>query len=355
MRMSRFTFNFQSSMRSFIYGLVASGCLLVASGTAAMAQETDPFAPTPSLAVANDVGAASQNDALPPAPGLAFGAEDTFSFEKTPEELEEQSRKQAFDAALNGLLPLRPNEIRTLMERYDRTQESVNVPIYPNPKPEIVVQNISLDPGVAPVSVMVSYGHVSTVNIMDATGAPWPVEDIAWAGDFEIIQATATENSSMIRITPQSEYAFGNMSLKLVDLQTPVILVFETSRDIVHYRFDAVIPERGPLSKTPIIQSGISITAGDSDMTSVLEGIMPPGAERLDVSGVDNRTSAFNHNGMTILRTPFTLLSPAWESSVSSSDGTNVYAFRQTPVVLLSQRGKMVRARIASRGDILDE
>lgn len=331
-------------------------CCCALGVPAAHSQETDPFAPPQSLSVANEPADNSGlDDSLPPAPGLAFGQDDAFSFEKTPEELEEESRKQAFDAALNGLLPLRPDEIRTLLERFDRTQESVNVPIYPGPKPEIAVQNIPLDPGVKPVSVKVSYGHISTINVLDSTGAPWPVEDIAWAGDFEIIETTAGEIANIIRITPQSEFASGNMSLKLIGLQTPVILVLDTSRDMVHYRFDAVIPDVGPLGKTPIIQAGVSLSAGDQDMTSILEGIIPQGAERLNVAGADSRTSAYRYNGMTLLRTPFSMLSPAWQSSVSSADGTHVYAFRETPVVLLSNRGKMIRARISSRGDILDE
>lgn len=338
------------SRAALLSGAVFIGAL--AFQVPANAQETDPFAPPPTLSVGNE----TPDDALPVGPGaLAFGEDDAFSFEKTPEELEEAARQEAFDAALNGLLPLRPAEIRTLLERFDRTQESVSVPIYPGPKPEIAVQNVSLDPGVMPVSVKVSYGHVSTISILDSTGSPWPIEDIAWAGDFEIIESQGAEVANIMRVTPQSEYASGNMSIKLIDLQTPVILVLETSRDIVHYRFDAVIPEVGPLGKTPIIQAGVTITAGDKDMTSVLEGIIPSGAERLNVSGADSRTSAYSYNGMTILRTPFAMLSPAWESSVSSADGTHVYSFRETPVVLLSERGKMVRARISSRGDILDE
>ena len=342
-----------SYAKNLMFGCLCLGGFIIGQSPA-QAQETDPFSLSPpSLAVApQDEG----SDSLPAAPGLAFGdQEDVFSFEKTPEELEEETRREAFDAALDGLLPLRPEEIRTLLERFDRTQESVNLPVYPSPKPEIAVQNIPLDPGVAPVSVKVSYGHISTINILDSTGAPWPIEDIAWAGDFEIIETTAGSIANIIRVTPQSEYAAGNMSIKLVGLQTPVILVLDTSRDMVHYRFDAVIPEIGPLGKSPIIQGGISITAGDQNLTSILEGVIPPGASRMNVSGVDSRTSAYSYNGLTILRTPFAMMSPAWESFVSSADGTHVYAFQESPVVLLSEGGKMLRARISSRGDILDE
>jgi len=337
----------------FLGFVLISSNLVVAQATHAQ-DMTDPFAAPSALPIEGE-GATSSNDSLPAAPGLAFGADEAFSFEKTPEELEEETRREAFNAALNGLLPLRPEEIRTLLERFDRTQESVNIPIYPSPRPEVAVENVPLDPGVKPVSVKVSYGHITTINILDTTGEPWPIEDIAWAGNFEIIETTAGKISNIIRVTPQSEFAAGNMSLKLLGLQTPVILVLDTSRDMVHYRLDAVIPEVGPLGKAPIIQAGVTLAAGDQDMTSILEGIIPPGAERLSVAGADTRTSAYNYNGLTILRTPLSLLSPAWESSVSSSDGTHVYAFRETPVVLLSERGKMIRARISSRGDILDE
>lgn len=318
----------------------------------AASSDINPFAPPPGLNI--DGQQQNSGDLLPPGPGFDF-ADDTFDFEKSPEQIEAETRKEAFDAALQGLLPLRPEEIRTLLERFDRTQESVQIPIYPNPKPEVTVQNVPLDPGQPPVSVKVAYGHVTTINILDTTGAPWPIEDISWAGDFEVVEAASGSSSHILRISPQSEFAFGNMSLRLVSLDTPVVITLETSREIVHYRFDAVIPQIGPLGKVPLIEAGVSITAGDKDLTSILEGIVPQGAERLEVAGVDSRTSAYAFNGMTVLRTPFTLLSPAWQSSVSSADGTRVYAFQETPVVLLSERGKTIRAYLSSRGDILDD
>ena len=313
----------------------------------ALAQGNDPFAPPP--------GAEEQEDLLPPGPGTAFGEDESFDFEKSSQTIEEEIRQEAFDSALQGLLPLRPEEIRKLLERFDTTQEAVQTPVYPNPKPEFTVKTIPLDPGTAPISVNVAYGHVTTINVLDSTGSPWPIEDVTWAGNFEVIDSTSNPISNIIRISPQSEFAYGNMSMKLVKLQTPIVLTLDTSRDTVHYRFDAVIPDVGPMGKEPLIDPGITITAGDPDMTSILEGVVPPGAERLDVSGVDSRTSAYSYNGMTVLRTPLTLLSPGWNASVSSADGTHVYSFRETPVVLLSERGKMVRARISSRGDLFDE
>ncbi|MGB0719022.1 MAG: DotH/IcmK family type IV secretion protein [Bdellovibrionales bacterium] len=326
----------------------------------AFAQDAPLFAPPSPAGVPDRLDPNLRNDtpstnSLPPGPGFAFGDDESFDFEKSEEELEEDARKEAFDAALEGILPLRPEEIRKLLERFDQTQESVQIPVYPNPKPEFTVQTIPLDPGTQPVSVKVAYGHVTTINIVDTSGAPWPIEDITWAGNFEVIEANSGGASHVVRVSPQSEFAYGNMSMRLLGLQTPIVLTLESSRDIVHYRFDAIIPDYGPFGKAPIIQTGVNTVAGDKDLTSVLEGIIPPGAERLDVNGADSRTSAYNYNGMTYLRTPLTLLSPGWESSVSSADGTRVYAFQESPVVLLSDAGKMIRARLSSRGDVFDE
>jgi intracellular multiplication protein IcmK len=265
------------------------------------------------------------------------------------EEMQEIVRREAFDAALQGLLPLRPNEIRELLEQFDRTQESVELPVYPMPKPDVAVQTISLDPGTKPAVIKVSHGHVTTLNMLDSSGSPWPIEDISWAGNFEIIQSGAETGSHIVRITPQSDFAFGNMSIKLLGLKTPVILTMETSRDIVHYRFDAIIPEYGPMAEMPLINQGVTIAAGDADMSSILRGVIPDGAKRLNVDGVDSRTTAYRLGKQTYIRTPLTLLSPSWNSSTSSADGMKVYTIQNTPVLLLSNNGRMVRARLSAQ------
>ena len=290
-----------------------------------------------------------------PIPGQNLYEDESFAFQKSKEELEEEARREAFDAALQGLLPLRPNEIRTLLEHFDRTQESVEVPIYPNPKPEFAVETIPLDPGTKPATVQVAHRNVTTLNFLDSSGSPWPIEDLSWAGDFEIIEASNSEGSHILRISPQSEFARGNMSVRLLGLQTPVILTLNTSREIVHYRFDAIIPDYGPLANVPLIETQMNIsTEGNKKLSGFLEGMVPGGATRLRVSGVDGRTSAYKYQNQTYVRTPLTLLSPGWSRSVSSADGTKVYTIQDSPVLLLSENGKMVRARLSEREDVFD-
>ena len=133
-----------------------------------------------------------------------------------------------------------------------------------------------------------------------------------------------------------------------------MIFTFETNRDMVHYRFDALIQKEGPQNQAPIIDPGpvssLTLTSGDVDMSLALGGVVPEDAERLLVSGVDGRTSAYRYNGLTYVRTPLALLSPGWESSVASADGTRVYALQDAPILILSDKGRMVRARLSDAG-----
>jgi intracellular multiplication protein IcmK len=101
-----------------------------------------------------------------------------------------------------------------------------------------------------------------------------------------------------------------------------------------------------------LIENAISIQAGDVGISGILQGRLPEKTQRLNVTGTDGRTSAFALNDQTYLRTPLTLLSPAWTASATSADGMRVYQIPPTPVVLLSDEGRMIRAQISKRENI---
>jgi len=140
-------------------------------------------------------------------------------------------------------------------------------------------------------------------------------------------------------------------------MKTPISLTLETQREKVHYRFDARIPEYGPYAVAPLVETSTmtSLAAGSSTLAAVLEGVAPSGSERLTVNGVDGRTTAYSLGGVTYVRTPLTLLSPAWSSSISSADGMNVYTLKNAPVLLLSDKGQVVRARLNEKEATYDQ
>lgn len=262
---------------------------------------------------------------------------------------EDYNKRKAFEAGLEQLMPLEPQYIRELLEEFRKNREASETPItVPTPKTE--VKTVSLDPSDPPLDILTSPGYVTTLNVLDSTGSPWAIQDVSWAGDFDI---TGGEfGSHILRIIPKSAHGVGNISIRLVDLTTPITLSLKTGLNEVHYRFDARIPKQGPLAKTPIIDnSGMGATSSvgdDSKMVKFLEGTPPSQAEALTLNGVDDRTKAWRAGDNIYLRTPLTLLSPSWDSSVSSADGMNVYTLGDAPVLLLSDQGRMVKAYIVN-------
>lgn len=294
------------------------------------------------------------SDELPPGMILPVGENALNDMVKGAAEegdAEAIMRDKAFGAAINGVMPLRPEEIRRFLEIYDETKQASTAPVYEAPKPEIAFMRISLDPGQAPLTVKLAPGNVTTVNIVDVSGQPWPIQDVSWAGNFEVLQPEA--GGHVLRITPLADFSQGNISLRLLKLNTPIILSLNTGRDVVHYRLDLQVPEYGPKANAPLIQqAAITISAGDKTLTQVLEGVPPESATKLKVEGIDGRSSAYKIDEMTYVRTPYTLLSPAWFASVKSADGMNVYALEKAPVLLLSDKGTMVRAYLREEVEI---
>lgn len=322
------------------------------------AQEADPLA---QFRVEDDADTETTSDAIPDIPTLQFEDEPTrdysqfqidpnLSVEEQKAQIEQQMRDTSYDAALSGLMPMSPAEIRRFLESYKASRDASEARLGGEPKPEVKVETVSLDPGVAPPVIKLSPGHVTSLTLLDLTGQPWPVKDVTWGGNFEVI--SPGEGGHVVRINPMGANEVGNMSIQLVELKTPVTFTLRTQSDVVQYRFDARIPEYGPLAEAPIIATSATASlsaAKDKDLTRLLGGVTPDNMVALSISGVDNRTTAYKSNGRIMIRTPLTLLSPAWDASVKSADGTTVYAVPDSPVLLLSDRGKMVRAMIQQK------
>ncbi|HEU0117591.1 MAG TPA: DotH/IcmK family type IV secretion protein, partial [Alphaproteobacteria bacterium] len=210
-------------------------------------------------------------------------------------------------------------------------------------KSEVRVETVSLDPGVQPPQVHLSAGYVTTINMVDATGEPWPILDVGIGGNFEVSPTSA--GSHVVRVMPLTRVGDGNLSVLLKDLPTPVIFRLTAGGPSVDMRFDARIAKMGPGAKTPLIQHP-KLEAGNENMMMILENTPPSGASRLKIAGLDARTMAWSMDSHVYVRTPLTLLSPAWNASVASADGMTVYDIGDAPVLLMSDNGAMVRATL---------
>jgi intracellular multiplication protein IcmK len=319
-------------------------------------------APVAAAPAAAPVAAAAVNTAgginipSPPPPSafsndpaqLAMQAEQAALQAQAMAEAEERRREQehvrkSYDKAQTGLMPLSADQIRSFMNKLERTQDAAQMPLEGQPKGQTRVTTLSLDPGVEPPQVNLATGYVTTITMVDATGEPWPILDVGVGGSYEVSPTQA--GSHVVRIMPLTRVGSGNLSVLFKDLPTPVIFRLNSGGATVDLRYDARIGKAGPGAKTPLI-SRPRLEAGDEIITAILENAPPAGAIRLKVGGLDARTKAWKVNEKVYVRTPLTMLSPAWNASVASADGTNVFEIGDAPVLLMSDNGSMVRAHI---------
>ncbi len=304
-------------------------------------------APAPNANASPNDTAAAENSNLPPLPTDKESLQtltNALAADKSGITDQDQQTK-AFNNALNGVFPLSPEQIKEVMRRMSESQEAGRAPPAPDPKPTVKVENVSLDPGVTPPLIAVSTGYVTTVNVLDVTGQPWPIQDVVVGGNFQV---TGPNDANVLRIIPQTRFGKGNLSVRLVGLTTPVTFRVESGGPEVYYRYDARIPQSGPAAKQALIDHGYAGEAGNATLLAILDGMPPKDSKKMIITGSDGRTQAYKINDQVYLRTPLALLSPGWDASVRSADGTNVYQLNDTPILMLSDNGQMIRAKMSA-------
>ncbi|MDD5586224.1 MAG: DotH/IcmK family type IV secretion protein [Alphaproteobacteria bacterium] len=339
--------------------------MMVLTGSVVAAQEAPP-ALAQSPAVSSGASSPQPGGEKPgegislssPPPSLAIDAaqlekqaeEEAARAAATEAKREEDYNRKSYNRASTGLLPLSSDQIRSFMRRLEATQEAAQPPSSGPPKGEVKVVSLSLDPGGEPPTINLNAGYVTTIDMVDATGAPWPILDVGIGGNFEVTPTQA--GSHVVRVVPLTRLGNGNLSILLKDLSTPIIFRLSSGGPTFHMRFDARVPKLGPNAKTPLIERGrVGPVAGDQTITMILENAPPKAAKRLKVAGLDARTMAWRLEDKVFVRTPLTLLSPAWNASASSPDGMTVYEIGDAPVLLMSDNGAMLRARLMREED----
>jgi intracellular multiplication protein IcmK len=260
-----------------------------------------------------------------------------------------EHNRKSYNRASTGLLPLSPDQVRTFMRHLQQTQESAVPPYEGQPKGKVRIATVSLDPGAEAPVIHLAAGYVTTINILDASGEPWPILDVGVGGNFDVSPTKA--DMHIVRIMPLTRYSSGNISILLKDLTTPVVfrLVADTTSDI-DLRFDARVPKYGPSAKIPLVDHS-RLEAGDETIMAFLQNLPPKDAKRIKIGGVDGRTLGWSLGDKVYVRTPLSLLSPAWNASVNSSDGMTVYEIGDAPVLLMSDNGAVLRAHILRDDD----
>lgn len=251
--------------------------------------------------------------------------------------------RAAFVDVVHNLMPLNPQQIITLRNMFDQSQQAVAQ--YPGtpPKPTSSSIIVNMSPGSTPPVIRLRAGYVTSLVFLDSTGQPWPVVgyDLGNPKAFTIQPNVPDGKSSTLIVQSLVRYQQGNLAVMLKGESTPVMLTLMPGQRAVDYRVDLRIPGLGPNASVAMI--GLPQAANPLLLT-FLDGVPPQGARLLTVIGAP--AQAWLYHSRIFLRTRVTILSPGWLATMSSPDGTHVFEFAKTPIVLASQRGAMVQLSI---------
>ena len=309
---------------------------------AAVTTNNQPPQP-PSLRNPSASSTAAISSAPSSAPSIATGVNTLSSNdEESPEELLGGSdvRSQAFSRVVNAALPLSPAQIRLLRSMYDSTQAASAS--YPGNFPRPTASSISVDlsPGGTPPVVRLSAGFVTSLVFVDSTGEPWPIDSYS-LGNPTAFNIQWDKKSNILLVQAITAHRIANLAVILKGLNTPVMVTLSPGQSAMDMRVDMRVPGFGPSAK-PVYETlpGTESPA----LLSLLDGIPPSGAKVLKSTACEN--CAWLVDKKLYLRTQFTVLSPAWISTMSSADGTRVYEMQPTPLILASYNGKTIQIKL---------
>ncbi len=249
---------------------------------------------------------------------------------------------EAFARTVRSLMPMSPEQIKTLRYMLDQSQRAAATFPGTPPRPTSSSVIVRLAPGATPPIIRLRAGFVTSLDFLDSTGASWPIAayDLGDPKSFNI-QWDRKGNTLLVQST--TTYKDGNLAVLLKGLDTPVMLTLMPGQSNVDYRVDLRIPGLGPYAKTGI--NGLPARS-NPELIDFLDGVAPKNAHALVISGDGNQSQAWLYGNKLYLRTRATLLSPSWLSSISSSDGTHVYELPKAPVILASEQGSMIQLMI---------
>ena len=249
-----------------------------------------------------------------------------------------------FPTVLDLALPLSPDQIKQLRQQQDRVKRAASDPARKPPKPRLRNHVADLSPGSTPPVVRLAAGHGTGISFNDSTGAPWPIEAIDLANKEDFSAVLSVPGTSVVTMNASSEYGQGNMLVFLKTMATPVVVTLLSGQQDVDYRLDIHIPGYGPNAKPQPVP--VDPTARFNPLLSdVLDGVVPAGVKTVNIDGVSGM--AWRMGDTLLLRTRYTLMSPAPRQVSQSQDGTKAYELDYTPQIVVSADGKLLQWRVS--------
>lgn len=262
----------------------------------------------------------------------------------------ERQRAQAHERVLDLLMPMNPEQIKTVIQSLETQERLASEPARPLPEAVMEAEPLDLTARTPPV-IRATPGYGASVVFTDRTGRAWPMT--AYQGfnaNLFVVAAHAVSGDpedlpTVLVIQPTARYGAGNVLVALQGLETPIVLTVvlgQTQADVrkefkLRLAGPRAAPEYAPPAPAPV----------DRALIDVLNGLPPQSdAQPVNLAGAEPDARAWQVGDYTYLRTLAEIYSPAYEDRASSPSGLHAYKLRTVPVLLASHRGQMVEIRV---------
>ena len=253
--------------------------------------------------------------------------------------------KEAVRETIHKSFPLTPEDIRLLKRTLYETQQAVHGS---PPVGRAVSLQVSLDPGASFPVVHLVPGIASTVTVVDATGAPWPIEDVI-VGNSKSFPVRRMSTSNGVVIEPKNNVGWTSLSLVLKGRGTPAVLKLVDSDHLSDTRVTARIEGRGPNAIAPLFREPKPVVS--ARILAFLDGIPPPQAQELHVVGTKDM-EAWRFGSRLFVRTHMDVLAPSWIETVEGPNGMKLYVFSPVSVITAAgENGEMVTVELREGGN----
>lgn len=243
-------------------------------------------------------------------------------------------RNRAFDDLMDEMYPLSPEQILEMRDRHEDSKRAESTAFMSPPKPTITSELVKLSPGATPPVIRLAQGFVSTLVFLDSTGAPWPIQSYN-IGDPQSFNLQWNRVDNVISIQSKALFRYGNLVVRLENLDTPVVVTLLPGQQHVDYRRELRVQGFGP--KANPVTGDSYPDKENSVLLGVLDGVPPVGS--VGIESTDSSVEAWAQGGRMFIRTRNKILSPAWMSSVRSADGMYAYEMNKTTTLLISRKG----------------